>query len=69
MVDDVVYLVGIEFMKHWNSNSSVCQSSEESHCPMSAVTSADSYLVTSFHTAVLEENMQLFNLSGYVVKL
>ena len=69
VIDDVVNLVAKELMKDGNSHSTVGQGGEESYGPLAGVASAQCNLVTFHHTAVLEQDVQLFNLTCYVVVL
>ena len=57
MVDDVVYLVTHELMQNRHGDSSVGQRGEEGYGPLAGIASAEGYLVTLHHAAVLEQNM------------
>ena len=69
MVDNIVYLLGIELMEDGHGNGSVGQRCQKGHGPVSRVSSADSYLVALLHVTVLEQDVQLFDFPGYVVEL
>ena len=69
VVDDVMYLFGIELMEYGHSYSPVGQRGYEGHCPLAGVASAEGYLVALCHTRVLKQYMQLLNLASYVVEL
>ncbi len=39
------------------------------YCPLATISSADSYLVALLYIAVFEQDVELLNLSGYIVIL
>ena len=69
VVDDVMYLFGIELMEYGHSYSPVGQRGNKGHGPLAGVASAEGYLVALCHTRVLKQYMQLLNLASYVVEL
>ena len=69
MVHYVVDLLRRELMLYRHCHSPVGERCQESCCPCRAVASAESYLVAFADAALTEEDMQLCNLSTYVVIL
>ena len=43
MIDDVMNIVGLEFVKDRNDDGSVCDGGQESNAPMRTVATADGY--------------------------
>ena len=69
MVDDIVNLLTIKFMKDGYCHSPVGEGGEEGGCPSRTVAAAQCDFVTTFHTAVLKHDMELFYLAGHIVEL
>ena len=69
MVDDVMYLLCIEFMQYRHGNGAVGECSQESYGPVAAVASADSYLVAFHDVAVLKQDMNFLDFASYIVEL
>ena len=69
VVDDIMNLLSIEFVKDGHSHSTIGEGGEEGDSPMGGIASANGYFVSLFDTAVLEDNMQFFYLSCHIMKL
>ena len=66
MVDDIVDVVRLKFMKNRDDNRSVCQCGEERHTPMRTVSSANGNLVSLADSAFLENDMEFLYFASYV---
>jgi len=66
MVDDVVYIVGLEFVQDRYYDGSVGKSSEKCDGPMRGVTAADGYFISFFYAGRLHQDMHLFYFAGNV---
>ena len=69
MVDDVVNLVGLEFVQDRDGHRAICQGGEEDGTPMCAVSSAKCDSVSLFHIAVLEDDVKFLYEPGYILIL
>ena len=69
MRDDVVYVVGLEFMKYRHSHRSVGEHGEERYRPVGAVAPAQGYPVARFQAGVAEEQVEFGDLAGNVAVL
>ena len=69
VVYDVVNLFGLELILYRNHDGTIGNNGQEGYCPLAAISSANSYLVALYHTAVLEQDVELFYLSGYIMIL
>ena len=69
VVDDIMNLFGVEFVKNRYYHGSVGQGCQEGHGPVGRVTSADGNLVTFLNATVLKDDVKFFYFTGYVVKL
>ena len=66
MVDDIINLIGRELVQYRHRHSPVSQRGKEGNGPIGTIAAADGNLVTTLYPTVLENNMQLFYLAGYV---
>ena len=66
MVYDIVYLVRLEFVKDRNDDCSVGYGSKECYTPMRHVTSTEGNLIAFLYTTFFEDDVELFNLTGYI---
>ena len=57
MIDDVMNIVGLEFVKDRNDDGSVCDGGQESNAPMRTVATADGYFITFLDAAKFKNNM------------
>ena len=57
MIDDVMNIVGLEFVKDRNDDGSICDGGQESNAPMRTVATADGYFITFLDAAQLKNNM------------
>ena len=69
VVDDIVYLFGIELMQDGYGDGSIGEGGDEGHGPLGGVTSAEGDLVTLLNPAVLKKDVQFLYLSGYIMEL
>ena len=63
MVYDVMNVVGFEFMKDGNGNSSVGERSEKRYRPLGAVFTAEGDFVPFLNACIFEQKMQFCNFS------
>ena len=66
VVDDIVYLFGLEFALYGHHDAAVGERGEESHGPVGAVAAADGYLVTRAESCGFHADVELGNASGHV---
>ena len=64
-----MYLLGIEFVQYGDGNGSVCESSQESHCPMGGVAAADGNFISFYDPRMLEDNVELLYFACNILKL
>ena len=60
MIDDVMNIVGLEFVKDRNDDGSVCDGGQESNAPMRTVAASDVYkrqFITFLDAAQFKNNM------------
>ena len=57
VVHDVVYLVWHKLVQDRHSDGTVCESSEESHCPVGAVSAAKCYLVALYYARIFKHDV------------
>ena len=57
MVDDVVYVVGLELMQDGYDDGSVGKGGQEGNSPVRAVASAHGYLVAFLYTARFKDDV------------
>lgn len=66
VVDDVVYVVGFEFVQDGDGNGSVRQGGDEGDAPVGAVAAAQADFVAFPYAGVFEPQAQFFHFPGYV---
>ena len=66
MVDDMVYVIGLELMQNGNHNGTVRYCCNAGSSPVGAVLAAQSYAVTGFQARFLKQYMQFCDSACYV---
>ena len=69
VVDDVMHIVRLEFVKNGHDDRTIRQGSEESDSPMRTVTSADGDFIAFSDAARFKDDMQFFYFAGYILVL
>ena len=69
VVDDVMHIVRLEFVKNGHDDRTIRQGSEESDSPMRTVTSADGDFIAFSDAARFKNDMQFFYFAGYILVL
>ena len=66
VVDEVVNLLGVEFMEDGHGHGTIGEGSKEGNAPTCAIAAADGHFVPFFHTRSLEDDVNFFNNTGHV---
>ena len=69
MIYDIVYLFGLKLILYRNYNGSIRNSGQKGYGPLAAISSTNSYLVALLYITVLEQDVELLYLSGYIMIL
>ena len=66
MVDKIMDIARLELVENRHRNSSIGQSSQETHSPVGLIAGTDCDLVTLLETALLEGNVKLGNPARHI---
>ena len=66
MVDDIMNIICFEFMQDGNNNGSISNCCQESNCPMSTVTSADSYFISRLDARTFQDDVKFSDFTRYI---
>lgn len=66
MIDDVVYVVCLEFVENRNNDSTIGHCCQKAYCPMGAVTTAYGYFITGLDAGAFQYDMKFSDLAGNI---
>ena len=69
VIDDIMDLFGIELMQDGYGNGTVGERGQECNSPLRGVAATKGNFVATLDAAVLEENMDFLDLTGYIMEL
>ena len=69
VIDDVVYLLGLELILYGHCHCTIGEGGKERHCPVGGIAPAESDFVARFHSGMFEEDVELFDFARHVMIL